>query len=544
MIKVQPSLYRRCRSLIKLLVVEDETVTRKNLIKHMKWNELGVDVIEEARDGIEGLETARRMHPDIIVSDIRMPGMNGIEFTSNIREQLPNCRIIYLSGYSDKEYLKAAIRINAVSYVEKPINIEEFQEAVKKAVQLCKEHHKIIETEHKFNRALTDSFPFIRSKIVNGLINDKMDHEEFIQNLSLIGITVEPNRSYTASIIVPSYEEGATDDEKQLCCNQIMDFLHGDSNGFTLLSVMENFNHIVVLSIHPPESRKDFLPIYQRLSERLKENRIRCSKLSWVVGSTASALREISASYQTAVQFLKHLFFDYSGSIYYAHKRTGTRYRIPDDIVPSFSELLKTFEEDKIIHFIEKCYQDIKPHSGTPADEVKNLFYQMMRLLVEEGEKRGLSFNLSSHPKEVYDWAMMSKIDTLEQLRVYFRQKTRMIFEDIENIESNNITVLEVMKYIRRNYSDKEITVNLLADHVHLSPTYLSSLFKKETGKTISEYITEVRIEKSADLLMQPQAKLYEVADQSGYYDANYFSKSFKKVKGMTPSQYRKRYKL
>src|SRR5690606_13038198 len=128
--------------LFKLLVVDDESVTRKGLIKHIDWNLLGIHSIEEARDGIEGLEIARSMQPDIIISDIRMPGMDGIDFATQIRKISPECNISFLSGYSDKEYLKAAIHLNVVSYVEKPVNIGELQEAVKKAVELCLENEK------------------------------------------------------------------------------------------------------------------------------------------------------------------------------------------------------------------------------------------------------------------------------------------------------------------------------------------------------------------------------------------------------------------
>lgn len=128
--------------MIKLLLVDDEPVTRNGLMKHVPWNELGVDTVKDARDGIEAFEIAERFHPDIIVSDIRMPGLEGIKFCEMIREKYPDCKIIFISGYSNKRYLKAAIEINALSYVEKPININEMKEAVRKAVVLCLENEK------------------------------------------------------------------------------------------------------------------------------------------------------------------------------------------------------------------------------------------------------------------------------------------------------------------------------------------------------------------------------------------------------------------
>jgi two-component system, response regulator YesN len=528
--------------LIKLLVVDDESATRNGLMKHINWRELAVDVVEEAKDGIEGLEAAGRLHPDIMISDIRMPGMNGIELATSIREQFPECKIIFLSGYSDKEYLKAAIHLNAVNYVEKPINIDELQGAIKKAVHLCIADKKIKHTENHMTLALSESLPFIRQNIVNGLIYNKMDSDELNRHLHIVGVSFNPSDHYTASIIVPSFEGELTADAKQSCCNAIIEFLHQSSSGFTHLGAMKDPHQILVISAHRAKHERDFDFVYHLLTEHLKQNKA-FKNISWIVGSTAPQLSGISDSYKTASEFLKVLFYYDYGNIFYSKNLSNSSYPINEDIIQSFAALLQDPEKEKIIHFIENLYQTIKTKTGTPVDEVKNLFYQMMLMLMEEGEKRGVDLSRSRHEEEEYLWALMSKIDTFKHLLVYFLNKAEQILDNIKNIESNSKAVLEVIKYIRSHYSDKEITVNMLAELVHLTPTYLSTLFRKETGKTLSEYITEVRIDSSADLLMKPQVKLYEIAEQSGYNDANYFSKAFKKIKGMTPSQFRRRFK-
>ncbi|REE69647.1 two-component system response regulator YesN [Paenibacillus taihuensis] len=525
--------------MIKLLLVEDESVTRKGLMKHIKWHELGVDVVEEAKDGVDGLDAARRILPDIVISDIRMPGMNGIEFTSCIREQFPACQIIYLSGHSDKEYLKAAIRLNAVSYVEKPINIEELQEVIAKAVQLCLENHKF----NHINLALSESIPFIRQNIVNGLIHNPIDCAELHRNLHLAGIAFDQCDSYTVSIIVPAYDDAVTNEDKQSCSNRIIEFLDQASNGFTHLAVTKESFHILILSAHKPAYKQDFAAMYHLLSAHVKEHQLRCSEISWVVGSTSSELSGIRSSYEMANGFLKHLFYYDFGNMFYANNKPAAVYALNEEILTSYARLLQELHKDSIIQFTEHLYHMIKTKTGTPVDEVKNLFYRMMRMLIQQGEKHGLQLSSSNHRQEEYDWAMMSKIGTLKQLKDYYLKKVSYIIDGIDNIHSNSRAVLDAKKYIRSHYRDKEISVNMLADHVHLTPTYLSSLFKKETGKTISEYITEVRIERSADLLMEPQAKLYEVADLSGYNDANYFAKTFKKITGMTPTEFRRKHK-
>ncbi|MFC4808594.1 response regulator transcription factor [Paenibacillus sp. GCM10023250] len=525
--------------MMKLLLVEDESDTRKGLMKHIRWQELGVGVVEEAKDGIEGLEAAIRLQPDIVVSDIRMPGMNGIDFTAAVRERLPACKIIFLSGHSDKEYLKAAIRINAVSYVEKPINIGELQEVIAKAVRQCRDDRNA----DRLNLTLTESLPFIRQKIVSGLIRGTIGDDELTRSLRLAGVSFAPGCAYTASIVVPAYDEGTPNEARLRGSNRIIDYLHQASNGFAHLAVMQDADRIVVLSAHRPDRQKELAAVYALLTAHLSDRDPPCPKLSWLAGIAAPGWPGIRASYETAAELLSHLFYYDFGTIVYAADKPFAAYSIARELLPSYAKLLQEPDKEAILSFADRLYQTIRTKTGTPVDDVKNLFYRMLRLLAEQGEKRGLHPSQPESGQEEYDWAMMSKIGTFKQLKDYFLRRAAALLDRMASLESNSRAVQDVKKYIQGNYGDKEITVNMLAEHVHLTPTYLSSLFRKETGKTISEYITEVRIARSADLLMEPQSKLYEVAERSGYNDANYFAKAFKKITGMTPTQFRRRHK-
>ena len=147
--------------MIKVLIVDDEIFTRQGIIAEIPWSKLGLIEIEQAYDGINALEVARAFNPDILLTDVRMPRMNGIELSFKLRELYPTCEIIFLSGYSDKEYLKSAIKLKAVSYVEKPIDIEELQMAITNAIAL-----KLKETENTQN---------VKNDIALKLINKNSD---------------------------------------------------------------------------------------------------------------------------------------------------------------------------------------------------------------------------------------------------------------------------------------------------------------------------------------------------------------------------------
>ena len=123
--------------MLNILIVDDEKKTRDGLVKHIPWNKLGNFTLYEAENGLQAIEKAKEIHPDIVISDIRMPKMDGIEFAKQLRELYPQCKIIFFSGYSDKEYLKSAISLKAISYIEKPMDIDEISAVIKETVNQC-----------------------------------------------------------------------------------------------------------------------------------------------------------------------------------------------------------------------------------------------------------------------------------------------------------------------------------------------------------------------------------------------------------------------
>jgi two-component system response regulator YesN len=120
-----------------MLIVDDEATTRKGLMEYISWGEIGVDAVYDAEDGQKGLELASAIHPDIVLTDVRMPRMNGIELAQRLKDMLPLCKVVFLSGYSDKEYLLSAINLQAVNYIEKPVDLEEVRRVIQKTVALC-----------------------------------------------------------------------------------------------------------------------------------------------------------------------------------------------------------------------------------------------------------------------------------------------------------------------------------------------------------------------------------------------------------------------
>ncbi len=517
--------------MIKLLVVDDESVTRKGIIKYVNWSELGVQLVEEARDGIEGLEIAREFHPNIVISDIKMPGMNGIEFATKLRALFPETRLIFLSGYSDKEYLKAAIHLNAVSYVEKPLDLGELKDVIKKAVTLY------IEDENK-KSALLEGLPLIRQNIVFKLIARKTISMELIKDLQMVNVPFKIDGSFTVIILKANFSPD-TDP------NQILNILEDCLYDTIHICAEKNGSYIIIVSgINSIRRNKEVSDIFEKIETHIREYSSTNIELFCAVGLPVTEMAQIHESYETAVLALQKIFFQGYGKIVFYENEALSFISFNQDILVAFSELIQAESKEKAIEFVEKLCRDICVNQGTLVDKIKSIFFKLSLALFREAEKRGLQLNNYSGSEEKDIWELISNFETLEEIKRYLISNIIFFFEGIKDLESFSRSVLNTMEYIRKNYFAPDLSVKILAEHIYLTPTYLSSLFKKETGMTISEYIIKVRIDKSKELLLNPQIKLFEIARKVGYSDANYYSKAFSKQTGMTPSTFRERYIL
>ncbi|HWT74162.1 MAG TPA: response regulator [Mobilitalea sp.] len=180
--------------MIRLIIVEDEKVIRKGIEKHIPWEDMGVNEVRAAENAEEAFKICREFSPDIIISDIKMPGLSGIELCQKFRESLPDSQIIFISGYSDKEYLKAAISLGAISYVEKPINISELSEAIHKAVisvqRLRRQNTNVLQT-------LLTPHPSDKDNVINAV--ELSERGKILTNESIfcvLGLTVNNENVY------------------------------------------------------------------------------------------------------------------------------------------------------------------------------------------------------------------------------------------------------------------------------------------------------------------------------------------------------------
>lgn len=514
--------------MIRLLIVDDEAATRRGLMRHINWTALGVDMVQAAQSGEEAWELCQDFPPDLVLSDIRMRGMNGVELCRLLLGKYPQCKVIFISGYSDKEYLKAAIELGAVHYVEKPVNREELQQAVTKALALVFEGRRQNappqKTDGSFGRDAL--FALLRSEVHQGEPGDQGG--------------ISPWSSYPCLRVV-LLRRGVPVLNLKRFIDQVW-----ERCGLRLLDpakarVFGEFwdnRTLVLLLCGEGQELGDNGTSLQNLSNLVKEGFSDC-RLFLALGSIVTDSKEVANSYQQALAAEKSLFFLGYGQV--SAEGGVSAVSNLQHYGDRFRELLEKGEEKGLKELLSTLCVQLKQMRAVNSMYVRNLYFALSQQLLEQCQHRfpaRAQYFQENYEKSVQ---LLESLETLDGITAFLLARSQELFTQSTLDESNSGVVQRVTRLISTRYGEKELSVKELAESVYLTPTYLSGLFKRKTGRTIGETITQVRMEKAAELLLDPQLKLYHVARQVGYEDPNYFCKIFKKQMGLTPSEYRER---
>lgn len=407
-------------NLIKLMIVEDEWLVREGLKSTIPWNELGCEIVAEANGGAAALEIMESARPDIILSDIRMPGMDGLEMARQAVELLPGVEIVFLTGFDDFTYAQQALKIGSADYVLKPTNPEELMQVIRRVGDKVRSRRMSEQAERLFRQTrFRDSGALLSSRLLYDLLLDSAGEKERELFLEL-----RPDRA--ASLV--EYRVGLMELERQ--------DLSQDEARRWLLSLEEKLYRTTI--------------IFTRIQDRI-----------------AVLLGEESRAEQWA-ELLSELQASADG------KSLAVGWSEPRG---ELSELSEAYEEAE---------SALAAHRGT------------------------------------------SKAARLG---------------DMPNVDKLKAELRETIAYIEEHYRE-DISLHEIASSVHMSESGFSRLFKKQTGVSYVEYVTQLRLEEAKRLLQQPDQKVYEVSLTVGYQDSKYFSQIFRKYTGETPTEFRKRHGL
>lgn len=510
---------------MNLMIVDDEQLTREGIYNSVDWFSLGITSVTLAYDGIDGLSIAKTTAPDIILSDVRMPRMDGIEMSIQIRKLFPDCMIIFMSGYSDKEYLKSAIKLKAVNYVEKPIDIDEIKNSVSSSVSAVIKNRKRQKSEE-----LNTSFS--SAQLALDLIHPA-PLSQLKQQFENLEIPLRRN-SHFVSVAVSVWEKDLPHMEKYI--QHISGFIHD-------FSCQE---HCQIL-ISPKGS--DYIICHLIISEKASYNVVSafCSRLLNVLkeattvyiaaGKQVVAIEKIYQSHNDAAAILQSAFF-MDASCIITQDMVGESYSINSNLYSDFKGSLKSSSASAANDIIISLVDNYKKHNGTLVSYVRDAYYRLLYILNETADEYYISIEKSagglSHT--------INECRNLKELHELLQNNVELFFSCLETQKQEKSIVSVIREYINSSISDSSLSIRTISDHTGLSVSYACTLYKNETGETLNQYITAARIEKAKQLIRDPRLKITDVSAAVGYADSNYFAKLFKKNTGYAPSEYRENY--
>jgi two-component system response regulator YesN len=516
--------------LLKALVVDDEKTTREVLVNFLPWTSLGIMEVMDATDGLSALRIASDLKPDIVLSDIRMPKMNGIELAESLQRRLPECKFIFLSGYSDKEYLKSAIRLKAINYVEKPVNIEEITEALKTAAAEC------IQAKEK----LLLNLPIIKHKLCLSLADKPHPDENDTSAIQIPEFELPKDSTYISSLLWIQPVQTGIDinltqlkDEVKNIVNPI--FAAIDER---CLRAFKGEEYIIIhFKTGGIYSKDYFISLMQKLQSEIKSCCARVKEILVGIGCEVTGKENIYSSFQKSVIAQKRCFF--TGNLHVYDRDDSLPYSFQEKKLQDFTESMKTGKKDQAHLFVKRLKYDVQKCTNTHSDYVKKIFADILLVLIRFAEDRNLTVVKNAHTTLLDS---INNAPTLEEITTGICTLIDKIFHEIEDESGNVNAISKVSSYILDNYHNEQLSILSIAKQMYLTPNYLSLLFKKETGKTINQYITEVRVDKAKQYLKDCNIKLNRVAKNVGYADAKYFTKVFEKIVGIKPREFREKH--
>ena len=514
------------------MVVDDEKLVRFGIKNSINWEKLGCVFAAEAANGLSALEIAEKINPDIVITDVVMPKMNGMEFIEKLRKNNTDAEIIILSGYDDFNYAKNAIENNALSYLLKPIKNDELNAAIEKAADRNRKKQK--------NKNIYD---FYTSNLKNNLLKyliteDTIYSEEDIK--AKYEITLPKNRFLIATIQTNKirYQNNSQFSEKSINLNSIK--AETDINNFFVLSYEPDPHTVVLLMFLKNEQSiceasslfKDIINVFS--------NKFSCNITIGISGIFRN-LSLIKRAYEQSITALNKKAFIGNNCIIDYTEITSDSIDTPtlsDDNINSIITHISLFEKDKALKIIDEYFSALTNSKSPCIKEVINniieLSITLIKIFIKNTELMNIVFGRTVKPA-----IELSNFEMANDVKLWISDIISKLSDNPQIRLKKNCSPLvnETIFYIMKNYNTS-ISLEEIARKNFVSSGHLMRKFKQETGKNFTQYLTEFRMNTAISLLKSGKYKVYEVAEMVGYRDSDYFYKTFKKVTGKNPKYY------
>lgn len=529
--------------MVGLYIVEDEIAVREGLRDYVNWADYGIRIVGTAEDGQQALEEIERLHPDLLITDVKMPRMSGIELANRLHAEHTELEIIFLSGYDDAEFLKGAIKVEAVDYLFKPFTQGELDSvlrtAIEKIAKRSSERRLVADLKERFRKSL----PQFRDRCMQTLIEQETTDATLLrERLESLDITLPIERPYCVFIVgidnrrnvyrsLPNQERQLVDLRMHDAAERIV----ADDLGYVLPADQGELTLVLGLSGTEGEELNEAAADLRQEISRFIDHPFTIG-----IGNIVPNLALIAVSYRAARAAVEQKLYlgknhdiAFDSVLLSSHAEDSPAVLLDTEKVRTS---LSAGDEREIAVNIRRIFEKLE------ADQADRRLYRMVsNQLALDIVKRFYQLNTGGTIEPIL--AILDRLSDMEtsgDIMQCLQDAAAVVCTatDLARVKKPTSMIERIMRTIEERYGE-DLTITELAAEIYLSPNYLCLLFKQEVGKTINDYLTEVRMQAAKRLLEDPAKKIYHVCSQVGFNDTSYFTKLFKRHVGVTPSHYR-----
>ncbi|MBU9734995.1 response regulator [Diplocloster agilis] len=520
----------------RVLTVDDERYVRLWLKNCLNWEELGFTIIGEAANGRDALDLIQDNRPELVVTDMEMKGMDGIELMKQTRDCYPDTEFLILSGYNSFEYVKSAVTYEAVDYLLKPVEAEELKTALVRVAGRLKKKERLRNT---ILTTMEENKRYKAEKLIFMLVDSEQYAIDRIMEM-VNDLELPMKGEGCIALILALKQEKSTEAEAvtAAACRAVKEQMQ--RSGCPVCCAARD-NKIYVL--------------LEEGGEGLRENEIRsqCERLRRYleihfhltvlagIGRKVPDLLCVGKSFQEAGEALEICgvrnedgIYQYMDMPHAVQKEVIQKY---DEAV--FANALARLDETAARECIGEVFLRISSLKEADIETVRMVYYRLLTIIIQEIYDSGMTPSMLDIRLERFFRAVNEPLSIGQMQEVLLKITAQYVDTGRKLQQTSNTAIEEARSYIDQHYRE-EISLRDIAEEIHMSASYLSSIFKARTGINVMDYITKKRMDEVVFLMKNPALKIYEISVAAGYQDTKYFSKVFRKIYRYSPSEYRK----
>ena len=531
--------------MLKVFLAEDEFIIREGIKNNIDWQAHGYEFCGEASDGELAFPLIQKTRPDILITDIKMPFVDGLALSRLVKKELPETEIIILSGYEEFDYAKEAIQIGVARYLLKPINGETLLQEIDSVAEIILDKQKEKEIREKYQREMEENSLRDQMNLFQHLVTGDCSMEELLSVADKLDLKI---MAPWYSIVLLKIQSMKHDYEEYSGSIVVVD---------ERIAKLAEPEHVLIFDralegrafLFKADSEDELLAYQKEYLGNVKEVLSGYVNLRYFggIGTPVNRLREIPASFEDASHAFAHRYLVAESCILDSSllMQEGAAeqedFRIsavnPEQIDRTkMQEFLRTGDLDEVVYFVDEFFG--KLDGGAMKSRIFRQYITMDAYFSIVDFLKGLGLQKDEIEAPDQDSSILQDEKSAMDYIVRIMDKALVLREKRASSRYEDV-VSEVIHYIEDNYAQEELSLNLLASHVNFSPNHLSMIFSQQTGQTLIRYLTDYRMNRAKELLRCSSKKSSVISMEVGYKDPHYFSYLFKKTQGMTPTQYR-----